>query len=301
MSKIVTADIEAYQKKHKKKKKEGVSLARDAWRRLCRNKTAVIGLVIMIALIIIAIFAPLIAPYPYDKQDYSAVSQAPSMKHLFGTDNLGRDIFSRCIWGTRWSLPLGLICVVTGLALGGTLGVIAGFAGGKVDNVIMRIMDVFQAIPAILMAIAVVAVLGNGVPQLVVAMSIAFMPNTAKVCRAAIFTVKDNDYVESSISMGVSVPKIIVRHLIPNSIGVIIINAVGMVGAAILMVSGLSYIGVGIVPPLPEWGALLSAGKAYMGNAIWMVFFPGMMISLAVISSNLLGDGLRDALDPRLK
>lgn len=301
MSKIVTADIEAYQKKHKKKKKEGVSLARDAWRRLCRNKTAVIGLVIMIALIIIAIFAPLIAPYPYDKQDYSAVSQAPSMKHLFGTDNLGRDIFSRCIWGTRWSLPLGLICVVTGLALGGTLGVIAGFAGGKVDNVIMRIMDVFQAIPAILMAIAVVVVLGNGVPQLVVAMSIAFMPNTAKVCRAAIFTVKDNDYVESSISMGVSVPKIIVRHLIPNSIGVIIINAVGMVGAAILMVSGLSYIGVGIVPPLPEWGALLSAGKAYMRNAIWMVFFPGMMISLAVISSNLLGDGLRDALDPRLK
>ena len=171
----------------------------------------------------------------------------------------------------------------------------------KVDNIIMRIMDVFQAIPAILMAIAVVAVLGNGIPQLVAAMSIAFMPNVARTCRAAIFTVKDSDYVESSKAIGVSEGKIIIRHLVPNAIGVIVINAVGMVGAAILMVSTLSYIGVGIVPPTPEWGAILSAGKEYLRSGVHMVLFPGLMIMFTVISFNLFGDGLRDALDPKLK
>ena len=165
----------------------------------------------------------------------------------------------------------------------------------------MRVMDVFQAIPPILMAIAMVAVLGNGITQLVVAMSVAFMPNVAKTCRAAIFTVKDSEYVEASKAIGVSQATIIVRHLVPNAIGVIVINAVGMVGAAILMVSTLSYIGVGIVPPTPEWGAILSAGKEYIRSGVHMVLFPGLMIMLTVISFNLFGDGLRDALDPRLK
>ena len=272
-----------------------------AWQRLIRNKMAVVGMVIIILLLLTAIFANVIAPYSYQEQDYTAVAQRPSLHHLFGTDNMGRDIFSRCVYGARWSLPLGLLCVVAGLALGGTLGVIAGYCGGRVDNVIMRIMDVFQAIPSILMAIAVVAVLGNGIPQLVTAMSIAFMPNVAKTCRAAIFTVKGNEYVDASRAIGVSKVKIIVRHLIPNAIGVIVIDAVGMVGAAILIVSTLSYIGVGIVPPTPEWGAILSAGKEYIRSGVHMVLFPGLMIMLTVISFNLFGDGLRDALDPRLK
>lgn len=300
MAKIETPAMKRMIKK-KKKQKYGMTPLKGAWQRLIRNKMAVVGMVIIILLLLTAIFANVIAPYSYQEQDYTAVAQSPSLQHLFGTDNMGRDIFSRCVYGARWSLPLGLLCVVAGLALGGTLGVIAGYCGGPVDNVIMRIMDVFQAIPSILMAIAVVAVLGNGIPQLVTAMSIAFMPNVAKTCRAAIFTVKGNEYVDASRAIGVSKVKIIVRHLIPNAIGVIVIDAVGMVGAAILVVSTLSYIGVGIVPPTPEWGAILSAGKEYIRSGVHMVLFPGLMIMLTVISFNLFGDGLRDALDPRLK
>lgn len=300
MAKIETPAMKRMIKK-KKKQKYGMTPLKGAWQRLIRNKMAVVGMVVIILLLLIAIFANVIAPYSYQEQDYAAVAQSPSVHHLFGTDNMGRDIFSRCVYGAKWSLPLGLLCVVAGLALGGTLGVVAGYCGGRVDNVIMRIMDIFQAIPSILMAIAVVAVLGNGIPQLVTAMSIAFMPNVAKTCRAAIFTVKGNEYVDASRAIGVSKVKIIVRHLIPNAIGVIVIDAVGMVGAAILVVSTLSYIGVGIVPPTPEWGAILSAGKEYIRSGVHMVLFPGLMIMLTVISFNLFGDGLRDALDPRLK
>ena len=300
MSKIETSAMKRINKK-RKMRKSGASPWKDSWRRLLRNKTAVLGMAIIGVLLLVAILADIIAPYSYQEQNYSAIAQGPSLEHLFGTDNMGRDIFSRCVYGARWSLPIGLLCVVAGMALGGTVGVVAGYFGGRVDNVIMRIMDVFQAIPAILMAIAVVAVLGNGIGQLVAAMSIAFMPNVARTCRAAIFTVKDSEYVEASKAIGVSRGKIIVRHLIPNAIGVIVINAVGMVGAAILMVSTLSYIGVGIVPPTPEWGAILSAGKEYIRSGVHMVLFPGLMIMFTVISFNLFGDGLRDALDPRLK
>lgn len=300
MAKMETPAMKRINKKNKKRA-GGASPAKDAWRRLLRNKMSIAGMAVIFCLILIAVFADMIAPYTYQEQNYSAISQGPSLEHLFGTDNMGRDIFSRCVYGARWSLPIGLLCVVAGMALGGSLGVIAGYCGGKVDNVIMRVMDVFQAIPPILMAIAMVAVLGNGITQLVVAMSVAFMPNVAKTCRAAIFTVKDSEYVEASKAIGVSQATIIVRHLVPNAIGVIVINAVGMVGAAILMVSTLSYIGVGIVPPTPEWGAILSAGKEYIRSGVHMVLFPGLMIMLTVISFNLFGDGLRDALDPRLK
>lgn len=300
MSKIQTPAMVKINKK-RKGQKYGQTPLKGAWHRLVRNKMSVVGMVIIVLLLLMAIFANFIAPYSYQQQDYTAIAQGPSLAHIFGTDNMGRDIFSRCVYGARWSLPIGLLCVVAGLALGGTFGVLAGFCGGKIDNVIMRIMDIFQAIPAILMAIAVVAVLGNGIIQLVVAMSIAFMPNVAKTCRAAIFTVKGSEYVDASRAIGVSQFKIIIRHLVPNAIGVIVIDTVGMVGAAILMVSTLSYIGVGIVPPTPEWGAILSAGKEYIRSGVHMVLFPGLMIMLTVISFNLFGDGLRDALDPRLK
>ena len=301
MAKMETAAMMRMNKKQRKKKNQGMSLGREAWKRLVRNKMAVVGMVVIGILILVAIFADIIAPYSYQEQDYSSLSLAPCAAHWFGTDNMGRDIFSRCVYGARWSLPIGLLCVVAGMALGGTFGVVAGYFGGRVDNIIMRVMDIFQAIPAILMAIAVVAVLGNGLVQLVVAMSVAFMPNVARTCRAAIFTVRDSEYVEASQAIGVSRGKIIVKHLIPNAVGVIVINAVGMVGAAILMVSTLSYIGVGITPPTPEWGAILSAGKEYIRSGVHMVLFPGLMIMLTVISFNLFGDGLRDALDPRLK
>ncbi len=299
MPKLQTTAMERFNKT--KISTNSGSPGRMAIRRLFRNKTSVFGIFIILFFLLLAIFGGFIAPYPYQAQNYNAIAQGPSLIHLFGTDNMGRDIFSRCIYGARWSLPIGLLCVVAGMALGGTLGVVAGYFGGRVDNAIMRVMDIFQAIPGILMAIAVVAVLGDGILQLVVAISIAFMPNVAKTCRAAIFTVKDSEYVEASRAIGVSQPRIIIRHLLPNAAGVIVINAVGMVGAAILMVSTLSYIGVGITPPTPEWGAILSAGKEYIRSGVHMVIFPGIMIMLTVISFNLFGDGLRDALDPKLK
>ena len=178
---------------------------------------------------------------------------------------------------------------------------IAGYFGGKVDNFIMRVMDIFQAIPSILLTIAIVASLGNGIPQLVFAISIGMMPGTAKSWRAAIFTVKDSEYVESSKAIGATQAHIIIRHLMPNVVGIIVIGLVSGVGVAILQISSLSYLGLGITPPTPEWGSILSAGKDYIRSGVHMVLFPGIMIALTVISFNLFGQGLRDALDPKLK
>lgn len=273
----------------------------DAWRRLCRNPTAVIGLIIVLLLVILAIFAPYIIPYDYAKQDYQALSVAPCLAHPFGTDKLGRDLFSRCIYGTRISLPIAFLSVVVAALLGGTIGTCAAYFGGKVDNLLMRICDIWGSIPGLLLAIAVVACLGNNITILVIGLSIGAIPNMSRGFRGAVFTVIGNDYVESSRSIGASGARIMVKHLIPNAIGPIIINVVQLIGVEILSISSLSYIGVGVQPPTPEWGSLLSYGKEFMTTAPYMVLFPGLCIMLAVIGFNLLGDGLRDALDPRLK
>ena len=272
----------------------------DAWRRLKRNPTAIIGLCIILFLFLLAIFADVIAPYDYIAVDYMAANQTPSAQHIFGTDSMGRDLFSRCVYGARYSLPLGLACMVLATLVGGALGLIASFFGGAVDGVIMRIMDVFQSIPGTLMAITVVACLGTGTVQLLIALAVSFVPALAKTVRAAIFTVRGNEYIEACRSIGAGNLRLMIRHMIPNALGNIIIFAVGSVSAGIMMIAMLSYIGLGVQPPSPEWGALLNAGKTYISTYPHMVLFPGIMIMLTILGFNLFGNGLRDALDPRL-
>jgi len=298
--KMVTPAMEKLMKK-RKYNPSGVSTpGREAWRRLRKNKTALAGMVIIIFLLLVAALAPIIAPYDFRTQNYQAILQSPSREHPFGTDNLGRDLFSRVVYGTRYSLPIGIACTVVGLLVGGFLGVVAAYFGGRVDNVIMRFIDVIQAIP-VLICISLVAILGNGIVQLIIAIAAGSIQGMTKSVRAAIFMVRNNEYVDASKSIGVSDFKIMLRHLVPNAVGMIVINAVGNISGSILTISTLSYIGIGLVPPTPEWGAILSEGKAYMSIAPHLVLFPGLAIAITVAAFNLFGNGLRDALDPRLK
>lgn len=280
----------------------GVSTpGREAWKRLRKNKTAVAGMVIIIILLVVAVLADFLAPYDYRTQDYLSILKPPSTEHLFGTDYLGRDVLSRCIYGTRYSLPIGILSVTIGLATGGLLGLIAAYFGGNVDLVIMRIIDIIRAVPSTLLCIALVATFGNGLVQLIAAMTFGSIAGMVTSVRTSVFMIKNADYVESSKSIGVSNFMIMIRHLLPNAIGMIVINAVGGISGNILTVSTLSYIGVGLTAPTPEWGAILSEGKTYLSVAPHVALFPGLCIGLTVIAFNLFGNGLRDALDPRLK
>ncbi len=302
MSKITTPAMEKIQRKKSKRKKAYKSTpGRESWKRFKRNPTALIGLGIVCVLILVAIFAPLIAPYDYQTQDYTAMMQSPSLQHLFGTDLFGRDIFSRIIYGTRYSLLIALFCTIAAFFSGGLLGIIAGYFGGKVDTIIMRIMDIFQAIPMIMMAMCIVAVLGNGIPQLVAAIMFASMPTMARNNRAAILRVRGSDYIESSEAIGVGKFQMIIKHMIPNAVGVMIIFFVGFLSVSIMMMSSMSYIGVGLASPTPEWGLILNDGKAYISSAPYMMVFPALMIMITCFAFNLMGDGLRDAFDPKLK
>lgn len=301
MAKIMTEDIIAFQKKTAKKKPAKYSFWRDAWTRLKKTPTSVIGLVIIIIMILAAIFANVIAQYDPVTVDYMAMSQPPSAAHWFGTDNLGRDIFARCLFGARYSIPLGLGCCVISLAVGGLIGLLAAFFGGRADTLLMRFIDVLQSIPAVLMAILVVAMFGTGIPQLLVALAIGFIPEMAKTVRAAILTVRGNEFVEACSSIGAGNIRLMFRHIIPNAMGFILISTVNVISGGILMISMLSYISLGVQPPASEWGFMLSSAKSYISSAPHMVIFPGLMILLTVLSFNMFADGLRDALDPRLK
>lgn len=302
MAKNYTPKIEEVQRRKEKNAGEKkYSFARDAWIRLKRNKTALIGLFIIVLLCILAIFADVIAPYDASESIYADAFQPPSKAHIFGTDNMGRDLFSRCIYGTRYSLPIGLGCMLGALIIGGLIGMVASFFGGGVDIVSMRLMDVLQAIPGTLLAITIVAVLDAGMVQLICAVTIAFVPAFSKTVRAAIFTVRNNEYIEACRSIGASNLRLMFRHMLPNALGHIIIYAVGIVSASIMSISMLSYIGLGIKAPAPEWGSLLSSGREFLQTYPHMVIFPGLFILITVLAFNLFGDGLRDALDPRLK
>lgn len=301
MSKISTPAMEKLRAKGKYNVTGVSTPGREAWKRLRKNKTAVTGMIIIVILLLTAVLANLIAPFDYREQDYSAILDTPSKDHIFGTDYLGRDLFSRCIYGTRYSLPIGMLSVAIGLLTGGLLGLVAAYFGGNVDLIIMRIMDIVKAVPSTLLCIALVATFGNGMFQLIAAMTFGSMAGMVTSVRSAVFMVKNADYVESSKSIGVSNFMIMVRHLLPNAIGMIVINAVGGISGNILTVSTLSYIGVGLTAPTPEWGAILSEGKTYLSVAPHVALFPGLCIGLTVIAFNLFGNGLRDALDPRLK
>lgn len=301
MSKISTPAMERLRRKGKYNVTGVSTPGREAWKRLCKNKTAVAGMIIIVLLLLVAVFADVLAPFDFRYQDYTAILKKPSFEHPFGTDYLGRDVLSRCIYGTRYSLPIGILSVAIGLGIGGLLGLVAAYFGGNVDLIIMRVMDVIRAVPSTLLCIALVATFGNGMVQLIAAMTFGSMAGMVTSVRTSVFMIKNADYVESSKSIGVSNFMIMIRHLLPNAIGMIVINAIGGISGNILIVSTLSYIGVGITAPTPEWGAILSEGKTFLSVAPHVALFPGLCIGITVIAFNLFGNGLRDALDPRLK
>ena len=305
MAKLVTPEMTKINKRlareNRGRQGKPSSPGREAWLRLKRNRLAVVGMIVLGLLVLIAIFAKWLAPYDYAAQNYDAILLKPCAGHPFGTDDLGRDIFSRVIYGTQISFPIGFLCVAVAYTFGGILGAIAAYFGGKTDMIIMRVMDVFQSIPPMLMAIAVAASLGTGVVNLVLAISISTLPARSRIVRSAILSVKNSDYVESARAIGASSTRQLLKYMLPNALGPILTNMTFSIATAILTVSSLSYLGLGIAPPTPEWGAMLSAGRSLIRLAPHVLIFPGVAIMITVLALNLFGDGLRDALDPRLK
>ncbi|MGL5088352.1 MAG: nickel transporter permease [Cetobacterium sp.] len=275
----------------------------ELWKNLKRNKMALFGLVILVIIILLALFADQIANYDQVviKQNLRMRLKPPSSQHWLGTDEFGRDIFARLIHGARVSLKVGMLAVGIAIIIGGFLGSLAGYYGGKLDNIIMRIMDIFLAVPSILLAIAIVSALGPNLLNLMVAVSISSIPRYARIVRASVLSIRDQEFIEAARAIGASDTRIIFRHIIPNSLAPVIVQGTLGVANAILATAGLSFIGLGIQPPAPEWGSMLSGGRQYLRYAWWVTTFPGVSIMITILSLNLLGDGLRDALDPRLK
>ena len=276
---------------------------KDMVRRLFKNKAAVAGLIFLIFLILMAVFADVLFDYDAQciNQNIPERLQWPSAQHWFGTDEYGRDLLIRIAFGSRISLSIGFIAVLFGLIVGGVLGAVAGFFGGKIDNIIMRLCDVFLAVPMMLMAIVIVAALGASIVNLVIALSISSVPTFARIVRSAVLTVRDMDYVEAARAIGVKTPRILARYILPNCMGPIIVQTTLRVAATISNTAALSFLGLGVKAPQPEWGALLSSGREFIRDSGYLACIPGICIMLTILALNLLGDGLRDALDPRLK
>lgn len=279
------------------------SQMRQVWRHLRKNKTAMFGLFIIIIVVGSALFADVIADYDTKviKQNAKEIFQSPSAKHFFGTDSYGRDIFARIIHGSRRSLSIGLVSTVIGASLGVLIGATAGYYGGKIDEIIMRILDVQMSIPPLLLALAIVAALGPGLRNLLIAITISMAPGFARVVRAVVLSIADEEFVEAAKACGTKDYKIIFIHILPNAIGPIIVQTTMAIAGMILAGAGLSYIGMGIQPPDPEWGAMLAQAQNSMRQYPYLVFFPGISLILTSLAFNLLGDGLRDALDPKLR
>lgn len=264
-----------------------------------RHKSAMIGLSILVVLGVVAIFAPLIAPYDPIKISRD-VMQSPSRGHLMGTDNLGRDVFSRVVYGARVSLQMGFIAVGIAASLGTLIGVIAGTYGGIVDGIFMRFIDALMALPGILLALTVAATLGPGLYNAMIAVGVAWIPSFARIVRSSVLQIKETTYVEAARASGASNLRIIMRHILPNALTAVLVLASLGVATAILVGAALSFLGVGASPPTPEWGIMLSDGRPFMRSAWWIMAFPGLAITITVLGANLIGDGLRDVLDPRL-
>lgn len=281
---------------------KGRSLAQETWRRFLKNKGAIVGMAFMILLLIIALSGDLLFDFKTDITGFSPdLSQAPSMNHLFGTDQLGRDIFARVLYGTRYSLIIGVGSVALGLIVGLITGSLAGFYGGAWDQMVMRANDILYSIPNIMLAVVIVQLMGRGTLSLLVALSISSATSFAKITRASVMTIRGQEYVESAYAMGLPTWKIIMRHIIPNCLSPIIVQVTLAIGSNIISASSLSFLGVGIEIPIPEWGTMLAEGRTYISSEPWMCIFPGLAIMLTVLALNLMGDGLRDALDPKLK
>jgi peptide/nickel transport system permease protein len=269
--------------------------------RLMRNKAAVLGAILVILLVAAAVLAPTVAPYDPIQQSFIKQLLAPSPEHLLGTDEFGRDIFSRVLHGSRWALFVGLLADTIALVLGVALGVVSGFYGGRVDALISWLTDVMMAFPYLLLAMIVVAVLGPGITNAMIAVGIVYVPRYIRVVRSTVLSLKEKEFVEAARSIGLSSTRIMFRHILPNCIAPIIVVATLAIGWAIVETAGLSFLGLGAQPPTPEWGAMLASGRNYMLSAWWIATFPGLAILLVVIGFNLLGDGLRDVLDPYMR
>ncbi len=284
------------------KKSKKNSQAKEIWRRFRKSKTAMLGLVLLIFVVGIAIFADVIVPYENAiTQNIPERLQGPSAAHWFGTDEAGRDLFARIIHGSRYSLAIGIITTIVSMIIGGLLGAVAAYYGGWVDNVIMRITDVIMTVPPILLSLAVVAALGANLRNLLIAITVSCVPGIIRMVRSVVLGVVEEDYIEAARSYGTSDMRIILKYVIPNALGPIIVTATMNVATMILSASGLSFLGMGVQPPAPEWGALLSDAETYMFSAPHLLYIPGLFIVIAALSFNLAGDGLRDALDPKLK
>lgn len=270
-------------------------------RRFAKSKIAMIALAVLVALALMAIFADVITTYPYDQQDLTRMLEPPSRDHIFGTDNFGRDLFSRVVYGSRISLIVGFLSVSISLLVGCTVGAIAAYYGGRADMYIMRVLDVLQSIPSMMFAIAIAASLGTGLTNAMIAIGVTYIPLYARITRASVMSVKETEYIEAAKALGASDAHIIIKHMIPNSMAPIIVQASLSVAQAVLQCASLSFIGLGVQPPTPEWGSILAAARSYLNVSWHFVLFPGVAIIITVIAINLVGDGLRDALDPRLK
>jgi peptide/nickel transport system permease protein len=270
-------------------------------RQFRRSPTGIIGGIIILLEIVIALAAPAVAPHEPLKQNFRAAMQPPSSQHWFGTDDVGRDILSRVIYGARISLRVGLISVAIGGGAGVLLGIMAGFYGRWLDNIIMRLIDVLLAFPGLLLALAIVAVLGPGLFNVMIAVGIGSIPTYTRMARATTLSIRERDYVLAARSVGCSNRRLMLRYILPNAIPPIIVLATLGVAGAILTAAGLSFIGVGAQPPTPEWGAMLTSARQYIQQAWWFTTFPGLAIVVTVLAINMVGDALRDALDPRLR
>ena len=271
------------------------------WNEFRKNKAAVVGMVILLLIIFVAVFADKLAPYDPDEQVYAEALQHPSSAHLFGTDEFGRDIFSRILYGARVSLLVGLVSVAIACVFGSILGATAGYYGGAYDATMMRCMDILLAIPSLLLNLAIVSALGKSTFNMMLAVGISNIPRYCRIMRASVLQIKNAEYVEAARTTGASSALIIMKHIIPNCLAPIIVQATLSVGSAIIACAGLSFLGVGIPAPIPEWGAMLSNGKDFLRHNTYITIFPGLAIMLTVLSLNLMGDGLRDAFDPKLR
>lgn len=278
------------------------SQAKEIWRRFKKSKGAVIGLFMLAVILLVLIFADFIVPYDMvSKQTLAQKLAPPSAAHWFGMDSYGRDVFARVVHGGRTSLSIAIIATITSCLFGSALGAIAGYFGGKVDSLIMRTLDIFMSVPDILFTMAVVFALGANFVNLLIALTLAYFTNYVRLVRSQVLNLAEQDYVEAARAGGSSSARIIISHIIPNAMGVIIVNTTLNVAKIILYESTLSFLGLGMPPPAPEWGLMLSEAREFMRTAPHLLFFPALAIVLTACSVNLIGDGMRDALDPHLK
>ena len=287
----------------KKKQVKRRTRAQEIWHRLLQNKGAVIGMIFLTVLVLAAALSPVIFDYETDVigQNISERLMHPCAAHPFGTDEVGRDLFARVIYGARYSLAIGVGAVLLGLCVGLVTGSLAGFYGGIIDSILMRAIDIFYSIPNIMTAVVIVSVLGTSTFNLIIALAFSCASSFGRIVRAQVMTIRDQEYVESSYAMGLPTWKIILKHILPNCLSPIIVQVTLLIGSTIISASSLSFLGIGIPAPSPEWGALLSAGRSHIRDASYMCVIPGLAVMFTVLALNLLGDGLRDALDPKLK